>query len=267
MFFKNSVKSQLGGLATYTSKFFFLISKFIIFSGLKSGIPGELKGYAEAHRRFGYLPWRVLVQPAIDLCENGFKVLKPFANNLESNMELIRANKMLASILINPETNKTYKVNETIKLPALAKTFRVISLFGVNSFYNGSLAVSIVNEINANGGNVTLKDLNDYKVNVEENQVIINLDHNLKMFAPPPPSSSILVAFVYRLMRGFRELKSERNMTKNQINVFHQRFVESIKHAFAIRSSLGDAKFVNVTNVNEVELKKNCKIFIAPLVL
>jgi gamma-glutamyltranspeptidase / glutathione hydrolase len=41
---------------------------------LAAGVPGTIAGLAAAHRKYGKLPWRVVVQPSIDLAQKGFKV-------------------------------------------------------------------------------------------------------------------------------------------------------------------------------------------------
>lgn len=48
------------------------------------GVPGELRGYAEAHRRHGRLPWAQLFQPTIELLRRDYRtppVLSQFLNN------------------------------------------------------------------------------------------------------------------------------------------------------------------------------------------
>lgn len=128
-------------------KFKSKISKLII----KSGIPGEIKGYYEAHKIGGKLPWKDLFQPTIDLCIKGFNVTRALAGALSNKKSLIRENKMLASIFINPETNDVYTENNKIKMPNLGMTLKIISESGSDAFYDGILTDLIVQEINENG--------------------------------------------------------------------------------------------------------------------
>ena len=104
-----------------------------------------------AHRLAGRLPWKKLFEPVIEMCANGFPVTHILANAIKTNEKAIRDNKGLARVFINPETNLTYKVDEMIRMPQLARTLRIISDQSPNSFYNGSLTKLMVKEINQNG--------------------------------------------------------------------------------------------------------------------
>lgn len=52
---------------------------------LAVGVPGELKGYWEAHKKYGRLPWAELVEPALKVCEEGYNMTKHQADSLTMN--------------------------------------------------------------------------------------------------------------------------------------------------------------------------------------
>lgn len=97
---------------------------------------------------------------------------------------------------------------------------------------------------------MTFSDLENYKVNVYEDKIEMRLDDEYRMAGPPPPSSSILVGYILRIMRGF-PLKHENLMSTNEVNLFYHRLVEAMKFAYSKRHYLGDHHFVNVTKITE----------------
>jgi gamma-glutamyltranspeptidase len=92
-----------------------------------------------------------LFEPTIDLCIKGFKVTRALAAALKSKRLLIKENKALSSIFINPETNDVYNENNLMKMPNLGMTLKIISESGSDAFYDGILTDLMVQEINENG--------------------------------------------------------------------------------------------------------------------
>ena len=240
-----------------------------------SCIPGEIKGYYEAYKIGGKLPWKDLIQPTIDLCFNGFKIPKSLATALKSAENSIRNNSELASMYINKSTNSVYRKGDVIRLPKLANTLKLISESNTSDvFYNGALTESIITEMNENGGNVSVEDFKKYAVITHVNRIIVDLDENYRVYVPPPPSSGILVPFIMKIMKGclfFVEnlwylyifsiiikkncLPSGFNLT-NEIfsseksqSIFYHRLIESLKHAYSNRIKMGDENFVDLTRV------------------
>lgn len=78
--------------------------------GLAVAVPGELRGYWEAHQRYGRLPWAELFNATIELCEEGSIVTSYGASNLLAKQELILAEPTMAEILINPDTGSVWVV-------------------------------------------------------------------------------------------------------------------------------------------------------------
>jgi gamma-glutamyltranspeptidase/glutathione hydrolase len=66
------------------------------------GVPGTVAGMEEMHRKFGLLPWKDLIQPAIDIARNGHALTSREARGLNANkLDFIKENKG-NSYLINP---------------------------------------------------------------------------------------------------------------------------------------------------------------------
>lgn len=63
---------------------------FAILGGLAVAIPGELRGYHEAWKKYGRLSWAELFEPTIKLCEEGVPINEHLATNIETLEKEIR---------------------------------------------------------------------------------------------------------------------------------------------------------------------------------
>lgn len=131
--------------------------------GLSIAVPGELKGYWEAHQKYGKLKWEELVRPSVDLCRKGHVVTAFLSKFFDSRKSQIMASESLREVFVNPATNDTYKEGDYVKRLKLAETLEVIAAEGADALYNGSLTEKFVNDINENGGIITVQDLNNYQ--------------------------------------------------------------------------------------------------------
>jgi len=66
--------------------------------GLSIAVPGEVSGLYAAWQMFGRVPWAELVQPTIDLCEEGFIVERELSNRIKENEAVLRADPNLAYV-------------------------------------------------------------------------------------------------------------------------------------------------------------------------
>lgn len=197
-------------------------------------VPSELKGIWELHQRYGKLPWRMLIEPSIDLCRTGHKVSRYFGDVLKRSEARIKIEPSLAEVFINPETNDVWVAGDIIKRPKLANTLELIAEEGVDTLYNnGTLARMLVSEIKELGGLITTEDFMDYKVRWEDS-ISTTFNNNTIHTVPLPASGSVLI-LILNVLNGF--LPSVRNMT------FYQRFVECFKFAYAKRTELADHRY------------------------
>ncbi|MCX7699319.1 MAG: gamma-glutamyltransferase, partial [Gemmataceae bacterium] len=127
------------------------------------GVPGTVRGLALAHQRFGKLPWRDVVQPAVTLASEGF-VLEPWT--ARSLNELVRQSgdfPELVRVLGKDEGRGTWVAGDRLRQPDLARTLQRIADEGPEAFYTGSIAEQIVAEMTAGQGLITAEDLKKYQ--------------------------------------------------------------------------------------------------------
>ncbi|MCB1845286.1 MAG: gamma-glutamyltransferase, partial [Halioglobus sp.] len=145
------------------------------------GVPGTVAGMWAAHERYGKLPWKDLVMPAVDLAENGFVV----AESLGSGMKMV-------SGWFGDKTNfgkyfGKMTAGETFRQPELAATLRRIAEQGPDDFYRGKTANLLVAEMERGNGLITHEDLATYKAVWRE--PLRAEWHGYELLSAPPPSS------------------------------------------------------------------------------
>ncbi|TTQ39611.1 Glutathione hydrolase 1 proenzyme [Bagarius yarrelli] len=120
--------------------------------GLSIAVPGELRGYELAHRRHGRLPWRELFKPSIQLARDGILVSRALSKALTINQEIIQEDPKLCEVFCDAN-KEILKENDTIRFPQLADTLQRIAEEGADVFYKGSMAETIVKDIQDAGYN------------------------------------------------------------------------------------------------------------------
>ena len=126
--------------------------------GLAIGVPGTVAGLEAIHKKFGTLPWKDLVQPAINLALNGYVVTE--------KQELSFAEKKQDFIKINGQNTfyaQNFRENDTVKNLALANTLKLIAKNGKAGFYEGAIANDLVERVQETGGIITHQDLLSYE--------------------------------------------------------------------------------------------------------
>ena len=118
------------------------------------GVPGTVAGMEEMHRKFGLLPWKDLIQPAIDIARNGHALTSREARGLNANkLDFIKENKG-NSYLINPNNIDWKKDDQLIQMD-LANTLERILRYKSKGFYQGKTAELIIGEMNRLNGIIT----------------------------------------------------------------------------------------------------------------
>lgn len=227
------------------------------FFNILSGVPGELKGYWELHKKYGRLQWARLFDGVIKLCRNGHIVSPYLAKILNTRKSVILDSETLSAIYINPSTGDVYQEGDYIKRTKLAETFEILQKDGADSMYNnGTIAKRIVEDIAKVDGLVTIEDLMNYKVRWE-NTVSTKLSNNKSLHTLGLPGSGAMVAFILNVLNDY--------LPEGESVTSMHRITEAFKYAYAKRTFLGDGHFVkdaldmekNLTNLNvAAEIRK-----------
>lgn len=229
-----------------------------IFAG---GVPGLVAGIVESHAKYGKLPLSVVIEPAIQMAEEGFKVYPGLAKALkhrEKVLESFPASKKIFFKLVRPDSvskNKKaeWKVLEEGDLLVqrdLAKTLRTIQKKGRDGFYKGWVANAIVEEERRRGGYIRMNDLRRY--NVVKRKPVKGTYKGHEIFSMSPPSSGgihvlQILNIVEPLNLGHYGLQDPRTIHYT---------ASAMQQAFADRARyLGDSDFVRVP-IDELISKK-----------
>lgn len=205
--------------------------------GMAIGIPGEVKGLYEAWKLGGKLPWSALFRPAIQMCKEGFPVSQYLDEQIKSNAEYINRHGQLKAMLTNQATGELLLKGDTLKLPKLAVTLEAIAADPF-TFYNGSLAANISQDIMDGAGIITVDDLEAYTASVKD-PLMINLTSGYTVLSVPPPSSGAVVLLILNILNGFGLNADSLSTGAKAVETFH-RMTEAFKHGFSVRTNLGD---------------------------
>ncbi|KAG2291103.1 hypothetical protein Bca52824_037772 [Brassica carinata] len=208
---------------------------------LSVAVPGEVAGLFTAWKQLGKLPWKQLVYPAEKLAAEGYMISKYLYMQMNATRDDILADKGGLSELF-ASNGELKKPGTIVCNPKLAFTLKQIAEHGPKVFYNGTVGVNLVNDIQKLGGIVTLKDLHNYKVKVKKPLSNDILGYRL-LGMPPPSSGGPSMVLILNILSQYGIPKG----VAGPLGV--HRLVEALKHAFAVRMNLGDPDFVDVIKV------------------
>jgi len=160
-------------------------------------VPGAPKGLEEVHRRFGKLPWRELVAPAIELARRGVEIT-PAQAFLHQILDPILRHSVQGRRVYETD-GRRYHAGDVFRPLDLAGTLEQLAAEGADALYGGELGHALVAHIQGEGGKITRQDLERYRV-VWRRPVHSRYRGCEFVSNPPPSSGGILVAYGLRLL-------------------------------------------------------------------
>jgi gamma-glutamyltranspeptidase/glutathione hydrolase len=172
-------------------------SQYFRIGAASCAVPGAAAGLGGAHRRFGTLPWRTLVEPAIAHARSGIvlteqqaylhELLDPILRHYDEGRKMYGAN---GDYLV---------AGDRLVLADLARTLERLADAGADDLYHGELAREVSEFVRTGGGEITMRDLDEYRV-VQRRPIRVPF-LGLEFESNPPPSTGgVLIGLGLRLL-------------------------------------------------------------------
>lgn len=205
---------------------------------LASGVPGAVAGLWEVHQKYGSKPWRDLVQPAIELAQEGFVIDERLARIFANDTRLAR---FPASAQLFLPGGKPPAPGYRLVNPDLAATLRRIAEHGRDGFYKGETAELIAAEMQRGGGLITKQDLANYQPKWRKPIEFTYRNHRVISMAPAS-SGGLTIGIMANILEGY-DLGRMNPRSAERLHLL----AEASKRAFADRNHfLGDPDFVDI---------------------
>ncbi len=205
---------------------------------LSVGVPGTVAGLWQAHQKLGSKPWSELVQPSVELAENGWPstwdmqgILKYYQQRTEPMYDAAKK-----AFLKNGKD--LYEPGELWKQPDLAATLKRIQKDGKKGFYEGKTAKLIADFMKKYGGLITEEDLAKYEA--VEQPAVHGTYRGYDVYAMSPPSSGgVALVEMLHILEGYNLKEIGHNSA-----LYLHLLTEAMRRAYADRAQhLGDPAF------------------------
>ena len=201
-------------------------------------MPGAVSGWFAMHDKFGSMPMKKILQPAIDYARNGFPMTELIAYYMNGSSRFLQK---------YPGFKETYMPNghtprkgEIFKNPNLANTLEKVAKGGRDAFYKGDIAKTIAKFIQEQGGFLSYDDLAEFQSEWVE-PVSTNY-RGYDVWEIPPNGQGIAALQILNILEQF-DIKSMGFGSADYIHVF----TEAKKLVFEDRAKYyADMKFSKV---------------------
>jgi gamma-glutamyltranspeptidase len=156
-------------------------------------VPGAVRSWGAAHRRFGRLSRDAVLAPAIELARSGFPAWEGFIEAVEATAPIVNATLGADAgfFAVYRPAGRPWRPGELVRLPGLAGTLERLASDGFDAFYDGDLGERQGRTLAALGSPIRAADLAAHTVDWGEP---LTLDYRGVRVTTHPPNSSGVVA-------------------------------------------------------------------------
>ena len=206
-----------------------------ITGGASVGVPGTLEGLWVLHKKYGHLPWRRLFDRAVDLARHGFRVTGKVVAAEKNNQK--RFNEKARELFL--KDGKPYRPGDKIVQEGLSRALISIRDHGPSPFYSGAIAKDIVDSVRASGGDMTLQDLEKYRV--VWRKPLVTKYHDYQVYVMPLPSSGGLITIRALHLLDLSGIDKSPLLSVDEYHLMGA----VLQRAFMDRTDMGDPDFNN----------------------
>lgn len=227
--FRNMFLNKAGKLDTNLSQY----------GWTSSGVPGTVAGLIHALEKYGTMKLKDVIQPAIDLAENGFPVSYKLATSINKyNKDF---NRFESSKKIFTRNGGFVEEDGLFIQKDLAKTLTLIKEEGIKGFYEGETAKLIEEQSKESGGYITLEDLMEYQP-VERTPLYGKYKEYEIISMPPPASGGVAIIEALNLLEHYKFDKDDWGSS-----YYYKTLTDVLKYVYYDRAKyLGDPDFVKM---------------------
>jgi gamma-glutamyltranspeptidase/glutathione hydrolase len=206
-------------------------------SAQAAGIPGEAAAFAHLAAKYGRLPLKRSMQPAIRLAREGFAVYPRLVDDLTRKRPDIERNPDARRIFL--QKGEVPVVGYVLRQPELARSLAVVADGGAEAFYQGAFADKLVAGVRKLGGIWSREDLANYRL-IEREPLRGSYRGARIVTAPPPSSGGIALLDALNILDGY-DLARLDSVTRKHV------MLESLRRVHRDRAEyLGDPAFVSI---------------------
>ena len=205
---------------------------------LSVSVPGAVDGWCELHARFGRLPLREVLAPAIECARQGFAVTPVIAAAWAAGAGTLHASPGFAEVFM--PGGRAPAVGASFANPALARAYEAIAAEGRAAFYTGPIAAAVEHSVRGHGGYLGREDLAAHAS--EWVEPVATTYRGWHVYELPPNGQGIAVLQMLNILEGF-ELGSLEWGSAEHLHLL----VEAKKLAFEDRARYyADPRFATV---------------------
>lgn len=202
-----------------------------------AGIPGLPAALVHVSTKYGRLPLKTTLAPAIRVAREGFEIYPRLERGYASRREVMERYRGTREVFLADGTPP--KAGEVLKQPDLARTLELLAQKGFDGFYKGEIAQKLLAAVKEEGGQWRAEELSGYRVKEREPLRFKYRDWEVTT-APPPSSGGVAIAQMLQMLSGW-DLKTLDEAQRTHL------VAESMRRAFRDRTIyLGDPDFVKM---------------------